>query len=230
MRGSPNLSLDEPPIQVKADDDVPAAELLEEPYPMKYAPALPVPPPHPALRKVEADLPPPKPKTEYHGGITFHLRREFAAWLVALSLALLFVFSFFPWQRSELVSLNLWELAFSSSGHAIFVFYLLLYWLALPLGITLILLEKNVIPTPPHLEHLVPWGSLTLFGILVLSWILFLAHYVRCNFAEMHNPATVWMKLAFRLHFWAMLGSLADFWLLRRRKNGLLDPRFRIQW
>ena len=55
------------------------------------------------------------------------------------------------------------------------------------------------------------------------GWIFFLIHYFHCTFVEAFDPATVGMKLAFRLYTLIVVGAVLDWWLQRRKAKDILE-------
>ena len=143
---------------------------------------------------------------------------------------LLFVISFFPWRHGEPSNLNLWELAFSSAGYTVFLLYVLLFILSVPLILAQPFLERKILPAPIGLRPYLPWVPTAAAFLTLITWLLFLTHYWRCTFVETWDPATLWMKLAFRLHFVIVVAAFLDYWLDGRKRLDLPEPSLNARW
>jgi hypothetical protein len=152
-------------------------------------------------------------------------------------LLLIFILSFLPWQQSfvaldravDLSRPNLWQLAFTQAGNAAFLVYVLLLILAAPIVIAVPLFEKNIVPAPAALRPYLPWSAVILANVLLAAWLFVMTQYVHYTFIAAVDPATIWMKLAFRLHTLMVIAAFLDIWLVRRKRRGLPEPRVSLQ-
>jgi hypothetical protein len=62
------------------------------------------------------------------------------------------------------------------------------------------------------------------------SWFFFMTHYLHGLFMEGPDPATIWMKLAFRIHTLVLLAAVLDIWLQNRQHHALPAPRLEMRW
>ncbi len=180
------------------------------------APAIVAPSPEPARPTPSpSDLPPasPPPRGDYSHGITCTLRREVVALVAPIGTLLLFVISFFPWRHGEPRNLNLWELAFSSAGYTVFLLYVLLFILSVPLILAQPFLERKILPTPDWVTPLSSLGThrcrlshpdnmATLFDPL-------LALYLRGNLGSGHPVDEIGISSSFRDRGSRLSGLLA---------------------
>ena len=104
----------------------------------------------------------PIPRGDFTGGFTITLRQHIVTLIPPVGLIVLFFLSFFPWRHTapvvEGVTLNLWELAFSQAGFAVFLLYLLLLIVAVPIVFFIPLHERKLVPTPAPLRPYVTWA------------------------------------------------------------------------
>jgi hypothetical protein len=164
-------------------------------------------------------------------------------WIAPVGLVLLFLLSFFPWfaggqvtldarhdrfPQIQQVSFNLWRLAFAPDPKYLF-YVIVVMFLGLPLSIASLLIGARLIPTPPALAMLVPWRSVMVLGLMLLGWITLLIDYIHYNFSGF-NPSTIWLKLAFRVHFIVVIALLLEFWLEVRRTRNLPPPKIDVRW
>lgn len=209
------------------------------PAPVLVTPTPPPPPP-------EEPLPPPGSFT-HHPEV--HLSPSVVGWAGPACLALIFVLSFFPWHVARRVPLvidapglqkevivnegapSLWRLAFGDRGNGLFLAYLLLtLFLAWPISVAVLLLDRKVIAAPPPLRPWLPWRSLIVAGLLALALLPLGYDYFEQHFYEPANLLSIAVKLAARLHVAALLLFLIAFWLERRRRLNLPLPKAEFHW
>jgi hypothetical protein len=181
-----------------------------------------------------------QPTRDYSRTFSIQLRHEAVAMIAPAGLVILLFVSFFPWRPAadwltldrftEWTTLNLWQLAFTKAGSAIFLLYVLLLLIAAPIVWLTPLLQRNLLPTPAPLRSYLPWGPLVMANLTLAAWVFFLIHYLQCTFIDPIDPATIWMKLAFRLHTLIVIAAFADMWLVRRKRRGLPEPSFTMRW
>jgi predicted Zn finger-like uncharacterized protein len=180
------------------------------------------------------------PTRDYSRTTTILLRHGAVTMIAPVGLFILLFVSFFPWRPAadwltldrftEWTTLNLWQLAFTKAGSAIFLLYVLLLLIAAPIVWIMPLLQRNLLPTPAPLRPYLPWGPLVVANLTLAAWVFFLIHYLQCTFIDPIDPATIWMKLAFRLHTLIVIAAFADMWLVRRQGRGLPEPSFIMRW
>lgn len=184
--------------------------------------------------EVVREPPPPTPSIslgEYKKSIRWHLRPDILEWIAPVSVVAILVLSIFAWYVREDYRLNLWELAFTSRGYAIYTFYTVVFmFLAMPAAVINLCLEKRWIPTPDGLRPYWPWRSLIVGGVIVLPFLLFFGDYVAFQFLPFGTQASIAMKLAFRLHALAVIACALQFWLEQRQAAGAPLPRFTFRW
>ena len=178
--------------------------------------------------------PPPAPSVslgEYKKSVRWHLRPDVLEWIAPVCVAAIFLLSFFAWYVKEDYRLNLWELAFTSRGYAIYTFYTVVFvFLALPAVVINFCLEKRWIPMPDGLRPYWPWRALIVGGVLALPFVLFVGDYIAFQFLPFGTQASIAMKLAFRLHLLAVIACALQFWLEQRKANASPLPRFTFRW
>jgi hypothetical protein len=186
-------------------------------------PPAPAPPPV----KPESELPP----GDYTRTFTIWISPRVVPWVAPVGLSLVFLLSFLPWVAVlNLASLNLWEISFGTrQGPVTFLLYLLLVLLAWPFSIASALFTSGVVPTPAFVKVLDPWRPLIVGGIAGAALLLLLIAYLPPTFS-LFNPITVWMKLALRIQLVVVLGSLLEFWVMRRRLHNYPPPRLDLRW
>ena len=67
-------------------------------------------------------------------------------------------------------------------------------------------------------------------NLTLAAWVFFLIHYVQCTFLDPIDPATIWMKVAFRLHTLIVIAAFLDIWLARRKRQGLPEVSIAVRW
>ncbi|MCS7046701.1 MAG: hypothetical protein NZO58_10125, partial [Gemmataceae bacterium] len=137
-------------------------------------------PPATAAAPTDANAPPPAAvdpakappsAREYARKIKWHLRVDIVACIAPVSLLVILATSFFAWYQERdaaslrLVPRNLWELAFTSDGQAIYTFYVVvLLFVTLPLTLLVTAVDRGWLPLPPALRELWQWRLLLLGG------------------------------------------------------------------
>ncbi len=200
-------------------------------------------------------VPPPSVRQgDYTRDFTINLRRPVVTLIAPLGMILLFILSFFPWRFTELtitnpaialtpatavdtittlnplVANNLWILAFTREGSVAFTFYVLLMIVAALLLLATTILAKNQMLTPANLRPFLPWAPTFVAFFTLAAWLFFLAHYLHCILIDPLDPATLWMKLAFRIHTLVVIAAWLDVWLERRHLRQLPEPQVRMHW
>jgi hypothetical protein len=186
--------------------------------------------PTPVLLSSPPEAQPATPEN-YTRTFTILLLPDVVAWVNPVCLTLIFVLSLFPWYFREEYTLNLWQLAFTERGFASSTLYtLVVIFLAWPLSIAVLGWEQGWIPNLPALEPYWRWRA-ALVGLLTLvPFLFFLSDYIWCQFRVFGNPTLFAMKLAFRLHFVAVVGSALAFWLEVRKWDQLTYPKVDVRW
>src|SRR5262245_31275362 len=206
-----------PPAPLPAAEVVPAA-----PSPAA-APPQALPPPVLDVAEVIAEPAPASvaPEGDYRRSYRIHLRQDIVEWIAPIGVVAVFFLSLFPWVDRETYAMNLWELAFTERGYAMYTFYTVVFvFLAFPIALVTFCVEKRWIPLP---EGLRPWWrfrSLVVGGLVGLPFLFFLADYINFQFLPFGVQTAIAMKLAFRLHLLAVIGCTLQFWLeLRKAAN-----------
>lgn len=219
---APSISTS-PPV---APPPMPAAEIV--------TPA--APPPSPPVLDVAEVIPEPAAVSiarpgEYRKSYRIHVRPDVVEWITPICVAAVFFLSLFPWYYREDYALNLWELAFTSRGYSIYTFYTVVFlFLAMPISIVTLCLEKRWIPMPAGLGPTWRWRSLIVGGLVGMPFLFFLGDYIDFQFLPVGTEATIAMKLAFRFHLVAVLGCALQFWLEQRNAANLPLPRVTGRW
>lgn len=181
-------------------------------------------------------IPEPLPEGEYRRAFIVPFNPAVIAWIGPVCLGLIFVLSFFPWiaaipAAGAIVTQNLWSLAFARGGVAgIFAPYVLFLLFGLILNFFALLLTKRIIVLPEPFKKVRPWRSLIVAGVVFLAFLLLFFHWIYSNFNAPVNFTTIWYKLAVRLHFWALVGLVLEYWLSRRDKKNLPLPKIELRW
>jgi len=216
-------SLAPPPSAPKPPAPPPSAPAPESTYSAGE------PPPKPTGAPTEPAAPPPPPGDYTRAlGISFK-----TSWLAGVPIACMFVtfvLSFFTWHQSTdtLPAMSLWGLAFTETGQATFLAYTIL--MLFPTALLVVgAFAVNLLPLPPQASALKGWLDLAVGLLLGLTFLLLCIDYLTANFAA-QNPISLTMKIAFRLHFIAMLASFGMFWLTWRSKSNLPPPRLEVRW
>ncbi len=170
-------------------------------------------------------------KGEYQRSLRLHLRPDVIEWIAPGCAVAILLLSLFAWYYREDYALNLWELAFTARGYSIYTFYTVVFmFLAFPIAVVALCLEKRWIPVPDGLQPYWRWRSLVVGGLIGLPFIFFLGDYIDFQFLPFGTQATIAMKLAFRLHAAAVVACGLQFWLEQRDAANLPLPRLTIRW
>ena len=183
----------------------------------------------------DAVLPTSVRQGDFSRDFTINFRRHVVTLIAPLGMIVLFILSFFPWRFTELTitnpaialtpatavdtittlnplsALNLWGLAFTREGSVAFTFYVLLMIVAALLLLATTILAKNQMLAPANLRPFLPWAPIFIAFFTLAAWLFFLAHYLHCILIDPLDPATLWMKIAFRVHTLVVIGA----WLER---------------
>lgn len=143
----------------------------------------------------------------------------------------IFLLSLFAWYYHEAYGLNLWELAFTSRGHAIYTFYTVVFmFLGVPVTAVTLVFEKCWLPLPEVLRPYWRFRSLLVGGVLALPFVFLLCDYIQFQFLPFGMQAAISMKLAVRIHLVAVVACALQFWLEIRRTTNAPMPRLTIRW
>lgn len=235
-----------PPPVPPAPSETPADAYAVSELPPPPPPPLP-PPPVPAASSTPV-LPPvppvglpasstttgPSPPGEYTRSFAFQLTGEWLAFVPPICVLGIFFLSPFSWHYLDADrAYSLWGLSFSSvHGQAPFLGYTILMFLCLPLTVVATLLDKNWIPSPPQLAPALLWKNLAIGVILGLAYMSMCFDYLHSHvlIGNHANPIALAMKLAFRLHFIALVASFVMFWLTWRKSFNLPHPKAEVNW
>jgi hypothetical protein len=210
------------PIAAEQPAAAPFSMVIDPVAPAPVAAQPTSPPPEP-VRK-------PKSPADYAHSFTVYLHQEAVTLIPPIGTLVLFFLAFFPWVRAELTTYNLWELGFSQAGSGGFLLFTLMLLLAAPIVFVMPFLNKNVLPTPEPVRPLLPWAPLVIALLQLVAWVPFLSYYLSATFLDAIDPATLGMKLAFRLHTLVVLAAVLDLWLQRRKRKELPGPRITVRW
>ena len=230
-----------PPAPPLPPPSVPVSEGLYEVGPPPPKPPLSPLPPIPQPRQVAPPEPeaPPLPPGEYTRAIACSLNADWLTFVPPVCLLAILVLSFFNWhltvrsfpsslrESETLPAQNLWQLA---SGQASYLAYLILLVLGFVAAVKACLSEKKILPTPAPFTSVIPFKDLVVGLILLLSLLLLGHDSVNIHLFETINPLALAFKIAFRLHFIAMLASFGMFWLTWRRRKNLPPPTVEARW
>jgi hypothetical protein len=217
--------------------------------PPPVSPAPPAPPPESSSSAAEPSRPrpaapesavssePPPPPGDFRRSLAICLKAAWLAFVPPICVIAIFLLSFFTWHSVAVldqfgrVDSNLWSLAFSSSyGQAQFLAYVILMF---PTGLLTVLslpFDKGWIPAPPQLAPVLPFKNLVIGLLLALTFALLCIDYLSSHFGAGANPIALAMKIAFRLHFLALLASFGLFWVHWRARRNLPAPRVEMKW
>lgn len=229
-----------PPPIVPPPAPVPNMEIAPtSPVAISPAPPPPPPPPTSAIQPPPRVEPPktPPPPGDYTRKFAFRLRPDILVFVSPVCLFLIFVASFANWHgfvvtaaSGEPASLNLWQLAFGSHSSGVFLAYLLfLFVLGLPLSVACLVFEQRWVPAPPQLAPLMPWKSLLTLTVLAVTFVLFFYDYQQGVFS-FPNSIMLAEKIAFRLHFIALVAAALEVWAQGQRARNRPLPRFTVKW
>jgi hypothetical protein len=165
---------------------------------------------------------------EYKHSFTVRFDLGVLTWLPPALLTVLFLLSFFPWETDTTASYNLWECAFSRP-HVRFVLYVLLFLVAWLVSLASVVFGAGLAPEPPFLQTLGPWRHAIAGGVSLLAFLFLAIAYLEWVFM-MPSPMTVWMRIAVRIHFLAVLFALLELWLDSRRKRNAPPPYVELRW
>ncbi len=163
------------------------------------------------------------------------MRPEILVFVAPACLFLIFVLSFFNWHgfnataAGEAVQVNLWQLAFGTFSSGVFLAYLLFFILGLLLSVACVLFEQRWVPTLPQLAPLMPWKSLLTLTVLAVTFVLFLYDYQQGVFS-FPDPIMLAEKIAFRLHFIALVAAALEVWAQGQQARNRPLPRFTVKW
>jgi hypothetical protein len=217
----------------------PDADVRKPDAPFAFAPdSAPPPPPIAPETPAQPESPtPPRPPGEYTRTCAIHVRQHVVTLIPPIGLVVLFLMTFFPWLISGLgavpglafVRENAWGLAFSGS-YPMLLFFILLLIVAAPIAVVAVLFSKSILPVPAALRPYLSWGPAVVAILTFASWFFFMTHYLHGLFMEGPDPATIWIKLAFRIHTLVLLAAVLDIWLQNRQRHGLSEPRLEMRW
>jgi hypothetical protein len=212
------------------------------------APSMPTPAPTPPV--------PPPPPGDYTRSHTLHLRGEWLPFVPPACMVLIFFLSFFSWESPDSrdmllamtdvsdrkalqeladrirpeVPLSMWELSFSKSGKLMFLAYALLLLLCILLASASLVFEKQWIAMPPPLRPFILWKDLIVALFLSIGFMILTYEYLDALHNYRVSPIMTAMKIAFRLHFLAIVASLLMFWLHWRKLSNAPPPKCELRW
>lgn len=200
-------------------------------------------PPIPEPRKPEPETEaPPVPPGEYSRSCACSLRANWLAFVPPACLLVILVLSFFSWHMEvrtfpvgnkdseTLPTLNLWQLAFTEKGNSAGLAYVLFLIPAIALSIAALLFEKRIFHTPPQLALVVTFKDLAVTLVLLAGFAALCFASIDAHLLQRSNPLALAFKIAFRLHFVALLASLGMFWLNWRKRGNLPAPKIEAHW
>lgn len=211
-----------------------------QPAPLPFSPP-PAPPPLPASSSQpppplpsapapsQAPAPPPPPVVvgDYTKMKSIFISPTVVPWITFGSVALLFLFSFFPWfGAGPLVKVSPWDLGFSKFSHALFIFYDLFLVFGFLASVAAILWQLKILPEVPGL---MPWRAVIVSGFVITAFVLLFLYLFTMLFDPGFALSTFWGVLAFWIHFTAVVGCLLEIWLQRRGPTRPI-PRIDIHW
>lgn len=231
-----------PPPTAPPPPPAPNLPTTEEAYGMGPPPPAPPPvtppsagPPPVKRSRAPEPPPPPVPPGDYTGSVGFTLRAEWLAYVAPACLFLTFFLSFFTWHNIDTDHKpSLWGLSFidqqvadAKQGH--FLAYTILMMFPTPLLVIAAVILDRVF-TPPPVAPFVKWVFLAAGLLLAVTFLLLCIDYLDCHFLLQFNPMALPLKLAFRLHFVAMVANFLMFWLVGRKAKNLPPPKFEFRW
>jgi hypothetical protein len=229
------------PPAVASPPPLPVLSPLPEPAPLPPAWTPEPPPPLPPLPGRETvPQAPPLPPGEYTRSCRVLINPRIVPWIAPVGIVMVLILSAFPWISYELpifvdrsgdrfsASANPWMAGFGERPDLFMAFFLIIGLLSLFVSIPSTLFTVGLAPTPLPIQKLGPWRSVIVGGVISASFFFFFLRYV--HFVFQSAPMTVWMKLAFRIHFLAVVASFLEFWLELRRPKNLPPPRIEMHW
>jgi hypothetical protein len=217
-----------PPLPVLAPEFVsaePPLQFAEPPRQSRDTGLKPGPPPVPPA------APPPPPPGDYTHTFKIWISPKVVPWIVPVGLFLVFLLTLFPWfhiiEEFSVGTANAWGLGFGHSDALIGV-YLIFLLLALIAAVPSALISLRLIPAPPFVQQLGKWRPVIVGGIALFAFLLFFMRYLNILFAA--APATIWLRLAFWIHFVVVIALLLEVWLEFRRLKNLPLPRIDLHW
>jgi hypothetical protein len=220
-----------PPPPVLAPEVVPAAPPLssEAPRQGRDTGLKPGPPPIPSA----APSPPPG---DYAHTFKIWISPKVVPWIAPIGLFLVFLLTLFPWIRfveefdvgsANVGSANAWGLGFGHSD-ALIGLYVILLLLAFIAAVPSALISLRLIPAPPFVQQLGKWRPLIVGGVVLFTFLLFFMRYLNVLFLA--QPATIWLRCAFWLHFVVVIALALEVWLEFRSLKNLPLPRIDLHW
>jgi hypothetical protein len=186
------------------------------------APERPRPTPHP---ETGGSSPPPPPIDYTHRYIIW-ISPRVVPWIAPVALVLVFFFLFFPWRSvpasvtADIPSQVGWAKIISSP---LWIFYFLLYLIALALSVGSLLLTLAVVPAVPQIAHLLPWKSCIVAAAVALAFLFILIEFWT------EDLSTAWFRWTVWLHVLALVGLSLEYWLQIRGRDRPL-PRVDVVW
>jgi hypothetical protein len=89
--------------------------------------------------------------------------------------------------------------------------------------------NAGLAPEPPFLQQLGPWRHAFTGGLSVLAFLFLAFAYLEWVFLT-PSPMTVWMRIALRVHFLAVVFAFLELWLDSRRKRRAPPLRIDVRW
>jgi hypothetical protein len=199
------------------------------PAPMSPPPSA-APKPSPSQPVPATPPPPPPPPGEYTRSYVCHLCGTWLAFVPPACVLLIFLLSFFTWHVTESTTpASLWGLAWTQQS-GLFIAYTILLIISFPFVFAALVFDKGWVVAPPPLVLLMTFKNLIVGALLSIAFLLVCFDYLDGNLLEKSNPIAWPMKVAFRLHFVAILASFLMFWLHWRKKSNLPLPKCEVRW
>jgi hypothetical protein len=173
---------------------------------------------------------PPLPPGELTKCCTLTLSPRVVPWLTLASLLLVLLMTFLPWFwfATANVRLNGWNVAFGQASNFAFTVFIILLLLALVLQIPSFMWGAELVPMPGGIKSLGPWRPFTIGMLALISFLFLMLRYQELIFREIPVFATLWLKLAVRFQFVALICLGLEFWLERRRLKNLPPPQIQF--
>ncbi len=181
--------------------------------------------------------PPPSLPGDYTHSVGVCLNDSWLAFVPPACVFLVFILSFFSWHLpvpnlddplASVPALSMWGLGFNQ-WELKFVAYIIIMIPTSLLTYAALPFDKGWIPAPPPIAPFMPFKNVLVGLLLGLAFLMLCIDYLTAHFGS-SNPIALAFKLAFRLHFFAMLASFGMFWLNWRKKNNLPLPRVDARW